>query len=368
MKRLSFLIKPASASCNLKCKYCFYADVSEHREVKNNGIMKEEVMLSLIQEAMRSLDEDGEVTFAFQGGEPTVAGLAYFEKFCELVNKHKKPNQKIYYAIQTNAYMVDEEWCTFFKKYDFLVGVSLDGYKENHDYFRITTKNTATYKQVMKVIKLLKKYQVRINVLTVLSKQLAKNPLKLYEFYQKEEIDYIQLIPCLAGFDEKKNPFALTPELFASFYKQFYECWLKEYMSGKYRSVGLFDNLIPMFADIPPQQCGLLGFCSLQLVVESNGNIYPCDFYVLDEYLGGNIVDSSLDNIVNNENMRNFLTEKKKMSINCNDCSFISICHGNCKRMNTLYFKERYCGYQDFLKYAAGSMMQIAENLKRNGR
>lgn len=365
MKNLSFLIKPASSSCNLKCRYCFYADVSEHRQIKSNGIMKEDTMQTLINKALEILDEDGEVTFAFQGGEPTVAGLPYFRAFTAYVDQQKKATQVIHYALQTNAYVVDEEWCSFFHTYDFLIGVSLDGYKENHDYFRLTTGNKATYRMVMQAIRCLRAFDVKFNILTVLSKQLAKHPKKLYEFYQKEGFDYIQLIPCLAGLDEESNPFALTPQLFASFYKLFYDDWLKEMQAGTYRSIGLFDNIIPMFVDIPPQQCGLLGYCSLQFVVESDGSIYPCDFYVLDEYMGGNVKDMDLMAIAQSEPMQRFLKEKKTMSPLCGTCPFTSICHGNCKRMNSLYFTENYCGYQDFLKYAYPTMVTIAKQIQR---
>lgn len=365
MKVLSFLIKPASSSCNLKCKYCFYADVSEHRLMKSNGVMNNETMESLIQKAFYALDEDGDVTFAFQGGEPTVAGLDYFQKFCTYVDKKKKEQQSVHYAIQSNAYNFDDTWCDFFHRYDFLVGVSLDGYKENHDYFRLTTGNKATYTTVMKSLDLLRKHEVKFNVLTVLSKQLAKHPQKLYAFYKKQNIEYIQLIPCIAGLDEVENPFALTPELFANFYKAFYDVWLEELKSGIYRSISLFDNIIPMYEDIPPHLCGLLGYCSLQFVVESDGSVYPCDFYVLDAYNGGNVKELDLMEIAKNEVMQGFLKEEKSMSVLCDTCPFISICHGNCKRMNSLYFHDQYCGYQDFLSYAYPTMKVLAKQFSK---
>lgn len=365
MKALSFLIKPASSSCNLKCKYCFYADVSEHRQIKSNGIMKEATMHYLIDHAFSALDDDGDVTFAFQGGEPTMAGLSYFEMFCAYVETKQMKGQHIHYALQSNGSIMDDAWCAFFHKYDFLIGVSLDGYKENHDYFRLTTRDKATYKTVLQTIQRLRKHDVKFNILTVLSKQLAKHPQKLYAFYQKEKLLYIQLIPCLAGLDEDQNPFALTPELFASFYKVFYDAWLHELRAGVYRSIGLFDNIIPLYADIPPSQCGLLGYCSLQFVVESDGGVYPCDFYVLDQYKGGNIKDMNILDIANSAPMQGFLKEEKKRSVLCNTCPFVAICHGNCKRMNSLYFHDTYCGYQDFLQHAYPTMIQLAKQLQR---
>ncbi len=364
MKKISFLIKPASSLCNLKCKYCFYHDVSEHRMIKSNGIMKEEVMERLIEQSLKLLDDDGKITYAFQGGEPTVAGLNYFKAFIAYVTKKAKPKQKIQYALQTNGYVIDEEWVALFKEHHFLIGVSLDGYKENHDYFRLSNNDQATFKQVMNAVEILKKKNVEFNILTVLSKQLAKHPEKLYKFYQKNDIEYIQLIPCLAGFDEKDAPFALTPSLFSHFYKLFFELWLMEWQSGHYRSIGLFDNLLMMLNDMPPITCGMLGFCSLQLVVESDGSIYPCDFYVLDEYKGGNIMDEDLLTIMKSSKMQSFLQEPRKNIELCHECPFVRICHGNCKRMNDLYIQDNYCGYQDFLKFALPKLQIIARSIK----
>ena len=365
MKNLSFLIKPASSLCNMRCKYCFYADVSDHREIKSNGIMNKETMNNLIKRALGELDEDGYVTFAFQGGEPTVAGLPYFEEFTETVNQMKRPHQHISYALQTNGVVLDDKWCEFFHKHQFLVGVSLDGYKENHDAFRIADGNKATYKKVMEGIACLRKHQVDFNILTVLSRQLARHPQKLYEFYQREQFNYIQLIPCLAGLDEKENIFSLTPQLFSDFYKKFYDLWLNEYTKGIYRSISFIDNIVLMYANQLPHQCGMLGHCSLQFVVESDGSVYPCDFYVLDEYKSGNINENGIEEIAQNEISQKFLKEERLFSPLCASCEFEQICHGNCRRMCNTYYDEKYCGYQDFLRYASPTISRIAFQFRR---
>lgn len=362
MKPISFLIKPASSGCDLRCKYCFYADVSEHREVKTNGIMNEDTMHTLIEEALK--DEFSEITFAFQGGEPTLAGIDYFKAFVSYVQQQKKTHQNIHYALQTNAYTIDEAWCSFFHEHDFLIGVSLDGYKENHNYFRLAMKQTTTYQRVMQSIHLLRKHEVQFNVLTVLSAQLAKHPQKLYRFYKEQKFDYVQLIPCLSGLDEPQNEFSLHPHLFASFYKTFYDLWLKDFQKNDYMSVTLFDNIIPMYRGVAPQQCGMLGHCALQYVVESDGSIYPCDFFVLDSYCAGNIKKNSIEEMEKSQPMINFLTEKKRTTPLCESCTFHKICFGNCKRLNTTYFNDTYCGYQDFLTHAYPSMIEIAKNLK----
>lgn len=362
MKQISFLIKPASSGCDLRCKYCFYADVSEHREVKSNGIMKEDTMVKLIHEALK--EEYSDITFAFQGGEPTVAKISYFKSFVKEVKNIKKDYQKIHYALQTNAYTLDDEWCSFFHEHDFLIGVSLDGYKENHNYFRLAMKQTTTYQRVMQSIACLRKHDVQFNILTVLSAQLAKHPQKLYRFYKEQKFDYIQLIPCLSGLDEAQNEFSLNPKLFASFYKTFYDLWLKDFQKGDYMSVTLFDNIIPMYRGVSPQQCGMLGHCAPQFVVESDGSIYPCDFFVLDTYCAGNIHEHTIEEIGKSKPMLDFLTEKKRTTPLCDTCAFKKICFGNCKRLNTTYFDDTYCGYQDFLTHAYPTMIEIAKTLK----
>lgn len=362
MKNLSFLIKPASSSCNFKCNYCFYNDVSNHRTIKNSGYMTLETMQRLIDEAFKIIDDHGEITFIFQGGEPTIIGIEYFESFTSYVEEKNVKQCTINYTIQTNASLIDIRFCELFKKYNFLVGISLDGYQENHDFFRITQKNKATYEQVMNTIALLKQYNVEFNILTVLSKQLAKNPQKLYQFYKENKFHYVQLIPCLKGFDEESNPFALTYTLFSSFYKKLFDLWIEDFKNGNYISFNLFDNLILMYNGLPPYQCGYLGFCTMQLVVEADGSIYPCDFYVLDQYNGGNINDKDLLEIMQHPHMTHFLKEEKDTYALCEKCFFRQICNGNCKRMNEIFFDETHCGYQEFLAYSYPVLSTITLN------
>ena len=362
MKHISFLIKPASSLCNMRCRYCFYADVSAHREVKSHGVMQPQTMRALIDRAL-GLGEDAEVTFAFQGGEPTLAGLEFFRDFTRYVSDHRI-NQTIHYALQTNGYLVDKEWAEFFHENNFLVGVSLDGYRDLHNWLRPDASQWGTYDRVMHAIELLRAAQVDFNVLTVLTAQLAKHPQKVYKFYRQHKLDYVQLIPCLPGFDDEEgDEFSLTPEAFASFYKAFFRLWTEDFRRGHYMSVTLFDNVIPLFRGYPPQQCGMLGRCAPQFVVESNGDVYPCDFYVLDQYRCGNVQTDSLEDMATCGAVKTFLAEPRRDCSQCATCPFERICHKNCKRLNVAYYRQDYCGYRDFLEYAAPAMQQIARSL-----
>ena len=365
MKYFSMLIKPASSLCNMKCSYCFYADVSDHREVKTHGIMDQKTMRELIEKTLYAFDEEVMITYAFQGGEPTLAGLEFFEQFVECVNSMKKEIHHVFYALQTNGLLLDDEWITFLKKHEFLVGVSLDGMIAHHDDLRKDAQNKPTYERIMKNIRKLKEEEVQFNVLTVLTHSLSKKAKQLYAFYKKNQLNYVQLIPCLPSLDFKDNPFALKPHDFAHFYDEFFSLWYKDWKKNEVMSVTLFDNLIPMFAGIPPQQCGYLGFCSMQFVTESDGSVYPCDFYVLDEHCLGNIKTHSIKELATSVVLKSFLSEKRNRTRACLSCRYEGICHGQCKRMSVCYYDETYCGLKEFMTKHEKAMLEVASSIQR---
>ncbi|MBQ6333785.1 MAG: radical SAM protein [Erysipelotrichaceae bacterium] len=347
-RQISVLIKPASSLCNLRCRYCFYHDVSENRDIASTGIMNEEVTDILIQRIAEELEEKGIANVSFQGGEPTMAGLDYFKRFVSEMGKH--PEIKINYSIQTNGTMIDNEWAKFFKQYDFLVGVSLDGYQTNMDEFRYDINKRGVFYKVLRGIDELKKENVDFNILTVVTSTLAKHPDALFKFLATHHFDYVQLIPCLPGLNEKENDMALTPELFASFYKNFFMDWNHNYLrDATTMNVNLFENIAGMLKGYPPYQCGMLGQCTSQYVIEANGDVYPCDFYCLDEHRLGNLKDLSFKQMAQSDKAKNFIQDSDCKKKPCENCKYISICNGGCKRQNVCYLKEDYCGYQEVL-------------------
>lgn len=384
MKYLSFLVKPASSMCNLKCPYCFYADVSSRRKRTCSGKMQLEMMQIFIDRAVAETDADAELTFAFQGGEPMLAGLEYYQRFTAYV-REKKGRRTVRYAIQTNGTLIDEEWARFFAKEPFLVGVSLDGYESNTNRFRLDKNGKGMYTQIMEGIRLLERFQVDYNILTVLTPRLAAHPEAYYRFLKAQGFSYVQCIPCLGELPKQekrldgerpetkeegmKSTFTegteqeLKPKQYAEFYKRFYRLWLEDYAHGEYMSVTLFDNLLLMLSDRPPQQCGMLGFCTAQLVVEADGSVYPCDFYVLDEYCCGNLKDHTLQEILYSKTMQHFLREEKEIKKICETCPFWKICRGGCKRQNRTYLTEAWCGHREFLMYAYPTLSRIAQTL-----
>ncbi|MBR4888366.1 MAG: radical SAM protein, partial [Clostridia bacterium] len=243
----SVLIKPASAACNLRCRYCFYADVSDSRAVKNYGNMSSETAHKLIDNAFAA-NRGGTVSFAFQGGEPTLAGLEFFRDFTAYAAEHCPKNTTLAYSLQTNGTLLTDEWCAFLKEHGFLVGLSMDGHKKEHDFCRVDAKGSGTFTTVMETVKRLRAHKVDFNILTVLTRPLARHPQQLMAFYKKNDFKFVQIIPCLDPLEGDGGDYSLTPELYASFLKTFFRLWVEEFKKGNYISVRLFDNLVRMAA------------------------------------------------------------------------------------------------------------------------
>ena len=347
MKELSVLMKPASSLCNLRCRYCFYADVSENREQASLGVMKDETIDIVASRIREALEENGTANISFQGGEPTVAGLEWFRKFAAAMDRY--PDIRVNWSMQTNATLLDEAFCAFLAERKFLVGVSLDGYQANHDHFRYDAKNKGAFYRVLHGIDLLKKAGVDYNILTVVTSDLSKHAKALYQFYVQHHFEYVQLIPCLPGLDGEWDGLAIRPEEYEVFYKEFFACWAEGFAKGVSLSVNLFENLAGMLRGYPPYQCGMLGRCVVQYVIEGDGTVYPCDFYCLDEYCLGNLKDLGFEEMKQTQHARDFLSGSDCRKTPCETCRYVRMCSGGCRRQNICYLKDDYCAYQKVL-------------------
>lgn len=329
MKNLSVLIKPASGRCNLKCKYCFYHDETSLRAVPDRGVMSAEVREAVITRALE--EAESAVTFAFQGGEPMLAGLDFFRKFTESVTRKNKKNLQISYAIQTNGTLIDGDWCTFFKEYNFLVGVSIDGYAEAHDFLRKSKSGLGGYSSLMKAVALLKSCGVDFNVLTVVTKYIAAHPVKTYGALKSCGFKYLQFIPCLPPLNGGES-FSPSASLYGKFLLAVYSLWADDYRNGEYVSIRLFDNIIFKLQGRGAELCSFTGRCSIQFVIEADGTVYPCDFYCMDGYELGSILTDGFSEMHRSGRAREFVNVDAASAGECAACRYAEICGGGCKR------------------------------------
>ncbi len=334
MPPLSIMIKPASSLCNMRCKYCFYHNVTELREVSSFGVMSADTADNLIKKALAFANGES-IAFAFQGGEPLIAGLNYYEHFVETVRLNNHLNSQIYFSIQTNGTLVTDEWCKFFHRNNFLVGLSLDGSFE-HNKFRVDEKRENTFYKIINTAEKLKRHKVDFNILTVLTGHCADNIEEIYKYFRNKGFRYLQFIPCLRAFgDNSESELYMTNEQYANYLIKGFNLYVKDYVRGEYTSVRYFDNIVHLYLGNPTEQCGMCGHCMHQFVAEGNGNIYPCDFYCTDEWLLGNINDEkeNFDTLAHCDKAISFLRESLAVSEKCRQCRFYPLCRaGGCKR------------------------------------
>ena len=372
MPPLSLLIKPASSNCNLRCRYCFYYDIAEARDIKSYGIMENSTLEVLVRRALEYADHT--CTFAFQGGEPTLAGVEFYKKLVEYQQKYNIKKVRIDNALQTNGVLIDEDWADFLHRNKFLVGLSLDGPKDINDSFRYDHRNKGIFTRIMRAARLFDKYKVDYNILCVVNGVVAQHGARVYNFFKKQGFRYLQFIQCLDPLEgiPGSNLYSLTPEKYALFLKTVFDLWYQDIVSGRINIIRYFDNLVGMIMGCRPEACGMSGECNCNFVIEADGGVYPCDFYVTDQWLLGNVKDSGLSEIKNTYRADLFIEASKYVDPKCKECKWFNLCRGGCRRNREQFTDGRpslnyYCSaFREFFDYAYERLYGFSQNLKFN--
>ena len=325
----SLLIKPASAVCNLDCAYCFYLDrdADPYRDLPARRMTLDTLERLVDTYLFYSYPNS---VFAFQGGEPTLAGLPFFEKLVEFQMQYGRGGQSVSNALQTNAILLDQNWCDLFQSYSWLLGVSLDGPEEVNDLYRFNKEGRGTWKRVIRSVELLHKNKVEFNILCVLSRANVDRPKELYGFYRGLGIEHLQFIP-LAEFDQQGNPlpFTISAEQYGRFLCEMFDVWWPDRRKVRIR---FFDNIAEALAGQKPGTCTMHETCDSYVVVEYNGDVYPCDFFVESSWKLGNIMLDSWPEIARRTRRYNFASKKTLAHPECQVCEYQSICHGGCPK------------------------------------
>ncbi len=335
------LAKPTGAICNLGCSYCFFLDkesLYEGDRFRMSDEMLETYIRSLI-EAHRT----PQVTVAWQGGEPTMMGLAFYRKAMALQERYRKPGMTFLNTMQTNGTLLTDEWCEFLAEHDFLVGISIDGPRELHDAFRVNKRGKGTFDDVMRGLRLLQKHGVEYNVLTTVNRVNGDHPLEVYAFLRDEaRTDWMQFIPVVERVDAHGAPADLRgsyasersvgPEQFGAFLTTVFDEWVRHDVGRLY--VQTFEAAARNWAGMA--QSGMCVFnetCGLGLALEHNGDLYSCDHFVDPEYLVGNIGEHSIEDLVASRQQYRFGQDKRdSLPRYCLDCDVRFACHGECPK------------------------------------
>ena len=375
MRHISFLIKPASSLCNLRCRYCFYEDEAERRAVKSMGVMTEETADRLLAAAFAEAEPGASVSFAFQGGEPTLAGLPFFRRFTAEARRLCPKNVRMEFSIQTNGVLLDAEWAAFFRDEDWLVGLSIDGTKDLHDLYRVDTQGKGSWSRVTRSLQLLQSRSVRVNALCVVTNQCAKHPDLVYGKLKKLGLRFMQFIPCLDPLEEARGqrPFSLQPEIYGRFLCRCFDLWYQDWKRGDYCSVRLFEDYVHLLLGDAPGTCATCGHCGSYFVVEGDGSVYPCDFYVLDRWKLGALGEQTLSEMDGGAVRAEFLAWGREKPAECAACRWQRLCNGGCKRdwvTQADGAHNSYCAaFRTLFAHAERTLLEIAqaERMARQG-
>ena len=364
---MTLLIKPASGLCNLRCPYCFYCAETKLRQTESYGFMSEKTLRRAIDYALET--KAPELTIVFQGGEPLLRGLAFFELATRYAREQAQGRQ-VNFSIQTNGTLITEAFAEFFARENYLVGVSLDGAKRIQDLYRYDSHGEGSFRQVFEGIERLKHAGAAFNILTVVHREVAQHIKRIYPFFTRHAFLHQQYIPCLDPFGEAgQYPWSLTEAIYGDFLCELYDLWWADLRAGRYVSIQYFDQLILMLRGQRPQLCGMEGCCTCQNVIEADGSIYPCDFYCLDDYRLGHVDQSPLE-IETKRRALHFLEQSLDRPEICQSCAWFALCRSGCRRQRDTAGRgdalgeNRFCkAYQRFFAHAILGLEWAAKHL-----
>lgn len=392
------LAKPAGAACNLGCQYCFFLSKQNLYPKRESLLMADDLLETYIRQLLES-SPGPQVEVSWQGGEPMLRGLDFFRRAVELAQKYRRPHLRVLHTIQTNGTLIDDEWAQFFKRNDYLVGISIDGPRALHDAYRVSQRNEGTFDDVVRGWNCLQKHEVDTNILCTIHAANADHPLDVYRFFRDDlKAEYIQLIPVVERATKETIAFAnqgwgglkgtdrplyrqagdlvtdrtVKPEKFGKFLIEIFDEWVDRDVGKVF--VTTFDVALGSWLG-QHNACIVSPTCGASLAMEHNGDLYSCDHYVEPEYLLGNVHDTPLSDLVRSERQRRFGQAKyETLPTYCRTCPVLFACYGECPRNRFIktpsgeaglnYLCE---GYKAFFQHIDKPMRIMAE-LLRQGR
>lgn len=352
-KPLYVMLKPAGAHCNLACKYCYYLEKNNLYQNSHRHLMSDEMLEQFTREYIEAQTMP-QVLFTWHGGEPLMRSIDFYKKALALQKKYAHGKQ-IDNVIQTNGTLLTDEWCEFFAKNHWLVGISIDGPQEYHDHYRMTPAGKPSWEKVMQGISLLKKHRVEWNAMAVVNAYNAEHPLEFYHFFKDNGCQYLQFTPIVERLtehedgrtlasiaDDREIPLAdasVTPQQWGNFLCTIFDDWVRHDVGKTF--VEIFDCTLANWMGVLPGICAYSKECGHAGVMEHNGDVYSCDHFVFPEYKLGNIREQSLIDMLYGEKQQAFSRLKHtSLPRQCKECDMEFACHGECPKNR--FEKDKY--------------------------
>ncbi|MBL7066528.1 MAG: anaerobic sulfatase maturase [Candidatus Marinimicrobia bacterium] len=366
----NILIKPAGPDCNLACDYCFYLDKTGLFQKKSKHRMSVEVL----RELMRQLLQQGtqQISVAWQGGEPTLMGVDFFRKAVEFQNQYAA-GKVVGNSLQTNGLLIDDRWTSFLREHHSLVGLSIDGPQHIHDHYRKDRGGRGSWEKVVAAATLMLENDVEVNALSTINAYSVNYPDEIYDYLKALGFRFMQFIPIVETSENGGGvaPYSVAPRDYGDFLIRLFDRWLADFEYGEpTTSIRYFESLFYRYVNMQPPDCTLMEHCGPYVVVEYNGDVYACDFFVEPAWRLGNIMKNRLIDLLNSPRQQEFGNQKAELPKKCRNCPWFSFCFGGCpkdrirdKRTKGLnYFCE---SVTIFLEYADLRFRRLADEWRR---
>ena len=369
------LIKPTGAMCNLGCRYCYY--LSKERLYPGSRFCMTNQLLEATIQQVAAAHRINDVQIGWQGGEPTLMGLDFFQTACDWQKTYARPEMIFHNSIQTNGVLLNDEWGEFFSRHHFLVGLSLDGPEDIHNAYRVDKKGRPTFERVMRGLGYLQKHGVNVNILTTLHAANAERPLDVYRFLRDEVgARFIQFIPIVDQRKHRKKgspatPYSIRAKAYGRFMIDIFDEWVRRDVGKVF--VQLFDVALAKWVGAPSSLCAYSPTCGGAIVLEHNGDVYTCDHFVSPAYFIGNIMQKPLKDMVNSWALWQFGRDKReKLPMYCRQCDVLFACHGECPKNRFIKTPDGEAGLnylcsglKDFFHHIDPPMRMMADLLNR---
>jgi len=363
------MAKPVGPVCNLDCDYCYYLD-KQSMYPKGQTRMSRSVLKAYLTQTIGA-QPDGQLTIAYQGGEPTLMGLNFFRRAVETAKGIARPGQMIEHTIQTNGTLLDQEWGAFLREHDFLVGLSVDGPPDLHDVFRKDKRGRPSFSQVMNGLEILKDHHVRYNILCTVNSANAVSPLEVYRFLRDQcQGSYLQLIPIVeVDLNGGVSTRSVTPQLWGSFLTEIFDEWFRHDIGRVF--VQPFEATLASWLGIDSPICVFSESCGRAVALEHNGDLYSCDHFVDNKHRLGNILSESISDLIESSVQIEFGKSKSaSLPTECLTCDFLFACHGECPKNRVIPSEEGsmsnyLCtGYRHYFETVDGPMRMLAQLIR----
>jgi len=390
MKPFHIMAKPHGPICNLDCTYCYYLEKEKlYTKGGRDFRMSDNVLETYIRQYIQA-QPDQNVSFAWQGGEPTLLGIPFFERVVELQKKHAS-GKTVDNAFQTNGTLLDDAWGEFLARNKFLIGISIDGPEEIHDIYRVDKGGQPTFARVMRGLGILKKHGVEFNTLTVVNRTNSYRPREIYRFLKEIGSKYLQFIPVVEQVAEQPDPnglilikpfsrqkasvsdWSVDPLQFGKFLTSVFDEWVRNDVGRTF--VQIFDVALESWANVPQSLCVFAPQCGLAMAIEHNGDLYSCDHFVYPENKLGNIMERALGTLAQSQQQSRFGNAKSlSLPSDCRQCDVRFACNGECpKHRFTTTASGEYglnylcAGYKHFFHHIDPYMRFMANELQHDG-